>query len=127
MGYEFDFVEGKDSFLGWFFLHSFCNLSPEEQKPYFDAINETGEKRKTHTLKFTANGVEFPVKETFERMEKERDREIKEEAVKLVVERFHDISQEINDLNNFVFEAKQSIVNRMREKLELEETDDDNY
>ena len=113
---EFNFVENEHTLLGWFFVESFTNLLEKEQKAYFGRKARGSKKTHTVQLQFIANGVEFPVKETFALMEAERDRQIKEEAVNLVAEKFKDIS-------DIIYQLKKEVLRKAREDLGLNPDD----
>ena len=71
-------------------------------------------------VQFTINGIELPVKKSFEEIEKRLNQMIKERAEKLIIERMDEFFDNLYDLRD-------SFMEHIKEKFGFEPKLDDDY
>ena len=88
-------IRKKNSFFDWFFIHA---VTLKDKQSGERVINKLRPEDGKWDIKFTVEGVELPLLETFEDLQKQDEERITEKAVELMEEKLHEITEALMDM-----------------------------
>jgi hypothetical protein len=103
---KIDFGKERDSFLGYCMVNAVTHA---------DKVSEVTGKSPdgNYDIQFIINGVELPLEETFEDIEKQMDEMVRKKALELIEEKLADIS-------DTAYQITEELKKRAAERLNLE-------
>ena len=103
---KIDFMKERDTFLGYCMVNAVTHKY-KDGKTFLPSKSEGG-----FDVQFIVNGIELPLKETFQDIENQIDEMVRKKALELLEEKFADMS-------DFVYQITEELKRKAEERLNL--------
>lgn len=107
MKITYDDIRKKNSFFDWFLIHA---ITLKDKQSGERVINKLRPEDGKWDIKLTIEGIELPLLETFEDLQKQDKERITEKAIELMDEKLNEITEVLMELHGRSEEEVKAII-----------------